>query len=111
MQCSTFCCISLRIARVYRHHKIVPQALKGKCYYRWFGIIWQEIVESSQQKYCFTKMKRKSKKQEQEAKAWKKVARNHEIPWMLKAGVSANQIAKDFGLSYTGAKKICARLK
>ena len=30
---------------------------------------------------------------------------------MLKAGVSANQIAKDFGLSYAGAKKICARLK
>ena len=68
-------------------------------------------MESSQQKYCFTKMKRKSKKQEQEAKAWKKVARKHELPWMLKAGVSANKIAKDFGLSYAGAKKICARLK
>ena len=52
----------------------------------------------------------KNKKQEQEAKAWKKVARNHEILGMLKAGVSANQIAKDFGLSYAGAT-ICARLK
>ena len=31
---------------------------------------------------------------------------------MLKAGVSANnQIAKEFNLSYAGAKKICAKLK
>ena len=68
-------------------------------------------MESSRQKYCFTKMEKKNKKQEQEAKAWKKVARNHEILGMLKASVSANQIAKDFSLSYAGAKKICAKLK
>ena len=30
---------------------------------------------------------------------------------MLKAGVSARQIAKDFKLSYSGAKKLCAKLK
>ena len=56
-------------------------------------------------------MERKKRKEEQEAKARKKVARNHEILGMLKASVSANQIAKEFGLSYAGAKKICARLK
>ena len=56
-------------------------------------------------------MKRKKRKQEQEAKPRKNVARNHEILGMLKAGVSANQIAKEFGLSYAGEKKICARLK
>ena len=49
----------------------------------------------------------KNKKQKQ----GKRVARNHEILGMLKAGVSANQIAKEFGLSYAGAKKICAKLK
>ena len=56
-------------------------------------------------------MERKKRKQEQEAKARKKVARNHEIFGMLKAGVSANQIAKEFGLNYAGANKICAKLK
>ena len=30
---------------------------------------------------------------------------------ILKAGVSANQIGKEFGLSYAGAKKICTKLK
>ena len=30
---------------------------------------------------------------------------------MLKAAVSANQISKEFGLSYAEAKKICAKLK
>ena len=54
-------------------------------------------------------MERKKRKQEQQAR--KKVARNHEILGMLKAGVSANQIAKEFGLSYAGAKNICAKLK
>ena len=56
-------------------------------------------------------MERKTRKQQQEAKARNKVARNHEILGMLKAGVSANRIAKEFGLSYAGAKKICAKLK
>ena len=51
------------------------------------------------------------RKQEQEAKARKKVAQNHEILVMLKAGISTKQIAKEFGLSYAGAKKICAKLK
>ena len=57
----------------------------------------------------FTKMERKKRKQEQQAR--KKAARNHEILGMLKADVSANQIAKEFGLSYAGAKNICAKLK
>ena len=30
---------------------------------------------------------------------------------MLKASVSANQIAKEFGFSYANARKICAKLK
>ena len=54
-------------------------------------------------------MERKKRKQEQQAR--KKAARNHEILGMLKADVSANQIAKEFGLSYAGAKNICAKLK
>ena len=58
----------------------------------------------------FTEMERKTRKQE-EAKAKKKVARNTEVLGMLKAGVSANQIAKQFRLSYAGAKEICAKLK
>ena len=50
--------------------------------------------------YCF--------EQEQEAKARKKVARNNEVLGVLNAGVSGNQIANEFNLSYTGARKICA---
>ena len=41
-------------------------------------------------------MEIKTRKQEQEAKARNKVARNH---------------SKEFGLSYAGAKKICGKLK
>ena len=39
-------------------------------------------------------MERKKRNEEQEAKARKKVVRNYEILGMLKAGVSANKIAK-----------------
>ena len=53
----------------------------------------------------------KTRKQIQDEKAKKKVGRNHEILGMLKAGVSAHQIGKEFGLSYSGAKKLCAKLK
>ena len=53
----------------------------------------------------------KTQKKIQEQKAKAKVGRNHEILGMLKAGVSANQIAKEFSLSYSGAKKLCAKLK
>ena len=56
-------------------------------------------------------MDRKATNETQRERAQKKIGRNHEIRGMLKAGVSARQIAKDFKLSYTGAKKLCAKLK
>ena len=36
---------------------------------------------------------------------------NHEILGMLKTGVSAREAAQEFKLSYSGAKKICSKLK
>ena len=40
-----------------------------------------------------------------------KTGRNHEILGMLKAGVSARQISREYNLSYSGAKKLCTKLK
>ena len=50
------------------------------------------------------------KKARTRKKTRKKVARNNEVLGMLKAGASANQIAKEFGLRNAEfeAKKICA---
>ena len=56
-------------------------------------------------------MERKTREKEQEAQARKKVAGNSEVLGMLKASVSANQIAKEFGFSYANARRICAKLK
>ena len=35
----------------------------------------------------------------------------HEILGMLNAGVSAREVAQKFKLSYSGAKKLCSKLK
>ena len=56
-------------------------------------------------------MDKKTRKQVQEDKATAKVGRNHEILGMLNAGVSAQKISKEFSLSYSGAKKLCVKLK
>lgn len=55
-------------------------------------------------------MGRKTRKQVQVQKA-RIFSRNLEIFGMLKAGISNNQIAKEYGLSCTGAKRLRAKWK
>ena len=52
----------------------------------------------------------KSKKPSSTGRSEERI-RNHEILSMLKAGVSAREVAQKFKLSYSGAKKICSKLK
>lgn len=56
-------------------------------------------------------MARKTRKETQNERSKAKTGRNHEIVGMLKTGVSARQIAREYKLSYSGAKKLCAKLK
>ena len=53
----------------------------------------------------------KSKKPSSTSRSEQKIRRNHEILGMLKAGVNAREVAQKFKLSYSGAKKICSKLK
>ena len=56
-------------------------------------------------------MDKKEVKDVRTQKAQIKLVRNHEILGMLKSGVIAYEISKKFSLSYSGAKKLCAKLK
>ena len=53
----------------------------------------------------------KSKKPSSTGRSEERRRRNHEILGMLKAGASAREVAQKFKLSYSGAKKICSKLK
>ena len=53
----------------------------------------------------------KSKKPSSTGRSEERIRRNHEILGMLNAGVSAREVAQKFKLSYSGAKKICSKLK
>ena len=50
-----------------------------------------------------------SEKQERQEKVKKKTARNQQILGSLRAGWSAKKVADEYGLSYSGAKKLCNR--
>ena len=56
-------------------------------------------------------MAKKTTEQVKRERSHTKTGRNHEILGMLKAGVSARQISWEYNLSYSGAKKLCAKLK
>ena len=40
-----------------------------------------------------------------------KIRRNHQIPSMIKAGVSTCAISTKFNMSYSGQKRLCTKLK
>ena len=54
---------------------------------------------------------KKTRQQVKRERSRAKTGKNHEILGMLKAGVSARQISREYNLSYSGAKKLCAKLK
>ena len=56
-------------------------------------------------------MAKKTREQVKRERSQAKTGRNHEILGMQKAGVSARQISREYNLSYSGAKKLCAKLK
>ena len=56
-------------------------------------------------------MAKKTTEQVKRERSQAKTGRNHEILGMLKAGVSASQISWEYNLSYSGAKKLCAKSK
>ena len=66
----------------------------------WKGITGKEV-----------EMAKETRKENQKEISKAKTGRNHEILGMLKAGVSARQISPEYNLSYSGAKKLCAKLK
>ena len=66
----------------------------------WKGITGKEV-----------EMVKETRKETQEERSQAKTGRNHEILGMLKAGVSACQISWEYNLSYSGTKKLCAKLK
>ena len=58
--------------------------------------------------YTEAKMsEQKCKKPSSTGRSEERIRRNHEILGMIKAGVSAHEVAQKFKLSYSGAKKIC----
>ena len=63
--------------------------------------------------YAEAKMsEQKSKKPSSTGRSEERIRRNHEILGMIiKAGVSAGEVAQTFKLNYSGAKKICSKLK
>ena len=61
--------------------------------------------------YTEAKMSEQKSKKPSSTKRSEEKRRNREILGMLKAGVSAREVAQKFKLSYSGAKKICSKLK
>ena len=72
------------------------------------------FVEPLARIHAYTEAKmseQESKKPSSTGRSEERIRRNHEILGMLKAGVSAHEVAQKFKLSYSGAKKICSKLK
>ena len=55
-------------------------------------------------------MAKKTREQVKRERSQAKTGRNHEILGVLKAGVSARQILREYNLSYSQPKKFCAKL-
>ena len=70
-----------------------------------FWMHWKGIIGKEEE------MAKKTRKETQKERSQAKTGRNHEILGMLKAGVGARQISREYNLSYSGAKKLCAKLK
>ena len=56
-------------------------------------------------------MAKKIREQVKRERSQSKTGQNHEILGMLMAGVSGRQISRECNLSYSGAKRLCAKLK
>ena len=61
--------------------------------------------------FCENDMASKEVKKVNTERAEMKIRRNHQILGMLKAGVSTRAILKEFNMSYSGAKKLCRKIK